>query len=146
MVDCESAINLKSPAYSEESISHSEYDRPEGFSISATQVGWEKKYAVPHSYSLCSLRHMDTISSHESVRKILIHATGRWIGFELCIKRELKEEDYSKSESRSFTHQPDLEHRHCDITSMLVRFSYERNIRRVGLWSENALNHVNAIS
>lgn len=60
----------------------------------------EKKDGVPQSYSLRSLRHMDTISSHESVQKILIHATGRWIGFELCIERELKEENYSKSEKQ----------------------------------------------
>jgi len=40
---------------------------------------------------------MDTISSHQSVQKILIHATGRWIGPELCIELELKEENYSMS-------------------------------------------------
>lgn len=86
----------------------------------------EKKDGVPQSYSFRSLRHMDTISSHESVQKILIHAAGRWIGFELCIERELKEENYSKSESRSNTHQPDPEDRHCDITTVLIR-----NIGRV---------------
>lgn len=56
----------------------------------------EENDAVPQSYSLHSLQHMATISSYKSVQKILIHATGRWIGLELCIEHELKE-NYSIS-------------------------------------------------
>lgn len=80
----------------------------------------EENYAVPQSYSLRSLRHMDTISSYKSVQKILIHATGRWIGLELCIERKLKLRNYSSSRAAHLTF---------NIKIMLIRFLWKK-VRR----------------